>query len=81
MITIEGLTQRQRDILDLMWNLDTMDEVMEFISSLDDFKDQVDASSLAWMVMMDYKEEQGLLDEHAGTVQRIIDRIAGQRLR
>jgi hypothetical protein len=34
MITIEGLTELQRDIADRLWSLDTTEDVEEYISTL-----------------------------------------------
>lgn len=63
MITIEGLTKKQRAILDIMWSMDTKEQVQGFIQSLTT-KDQVDATSLMEILIHDSLEQQGALADY-----------------
>jgi len=63
MITIEGLTKKQRAILDIMWSMDTKEQVQSFIQSLT-LQDQVDATSLMEMLIHDSLEQQGALADY-----------------
>jgi hypothetical protein len=73
MIRIEGLNRKQRALLDIMWTIDDMDRLTEFIMSLPR-RDAVDCHSLIQMVMVDNLEEQGGLDAYKTHAQAAIDR-------
>ena len=63
MITIEGLTKKQRAILDIMWAMDTKEQVEGFIRSLQ-HSDRCDATSLMEMLIHDSLEQQGALADY-----------------
>jgi hypothetical protein len=50
MIKIDGLTLEQRCIADMMWNMETQEEVHEFIQCLDG-EQQRDAVTVLKMIM------------------------------
>ena len=70
MITISGLTPKQKALLTVMWDIDSVSKVHEFIRSLP-AQDARDAHSLLQMAIWESIEQQGELDaysDHARTV-------------
>jgi len=63
MITIEGLTKKQKAILDIMWSMDTREQVESFVQSLP-YADKFDATSLMEMLIHDSLEQQGALADY-----------------
>jgi hypothetical protein len=63
MITIEGLTKKQRAILDIMWSMDTKEQVESFVQSLP-HSDRCDATSLMEILIHDSLEQQGALADY-----------------
>ena len=61
MITISGLTPKQKALLTVMWDIDSVDKVQEFISTLP-AQDARDAHSLLQMAIWESIEQQGLED-------------------
>jgi hypothetical protein len=61
MITISGLTDKQKALLTVMWDIDSVDKVQEFISTLP-AQDARDAHSLLQMAIWESIEQQGLED-------------------
>jgi hypothetical protein len=59
MITITGLTARQKAMMDIMWSMDTMSKVQAFVRSLPK-QDALDCLSLVEMATLDTLEEDGL---------------------
>jgi hypothetical protein len=55
-VTINNLTQRQVELLDHMWELETMEEVEQWMLSLS-ARDQLISQSLMQMVMHEMVEE------------------------
>lgn len=55
-LTINNLTQRQVELLDHMWELETMEEVEQWMVSLS-ARDQLTSQSLMQMVMHEMVEE------------------------
>ena len=55
-MTINNLTQRQVELLDNMWELETMEEVEQWMVSLS-ARDQLTSQSLMQMVMHEMVEE------------------------
>jgi hypothetical protein len=56
MITITGLTRRQKRMLNIMWDLDTEDDYFEWYNSLDT-ELQAEADLLQRMVILESFEE------------------------
>lgn len=56
MITITGLTKRQKRMLNIMWDLDTEEDYFEWYNSLD-VELQQEADLLQRMVILESQEE------------------------
>lgn len=56
MITITGLTRRQKRMLNIMWDLDTEEDYFEWYNSLD-AELQAEADLLQRMVIIESQEE------------------------
>ena len=56
MITITGLTRRQKRMLNIMWDLDTEEDYFEWYNSLDEELQQ-EADLLQRMVILESQEE------------------------
>ena len=54
---IDGLTQEQCDMLDIMWNLDTCEELYNFFQTLDEDEYRM-ALTLQEMLIQEAEEEQ-----------------------
>lgn len=65
MITIQGLTARQKTIMDMLWTMDSMDKVNEFIRALPTKQDQVDAAALIQIAVEETIEQEQGLDRYA----------------
>ena len=71
MITISGLTDKQKALLTVMWDIDSVDKVQEFISTLP-ASDARDAHSLLQMAIWESLEQQGELDAYKDTADTAI---------
>lgn len=71
MIKIDGLTKHQRELLDKMWSMDTLDEVREWQWSLSD-QDQLLVESLIEVVGLAYIDEMVDASESFDTVQKTL---------
>jgi hypothetical protein len=61
MISIQGLTARQKSIMDMLWSMDSMDKVNAFIKALPTRQDQMDAATLIQIAVEEtLEQEQGL---------------------
>jgi hypothetical protein len=56
MITISGITKRQKRMLNIMWDLDTEEDYFEWYNSLDEELQQ-EADLLQRMVIIESQEE------------------------
>ena len=77
MITISGLTTKQKALLTVMWDIDSTDKVQEFIRTLP-AADARDAHCLLQMAIWESLEQQGELDaykDHATTAIRTASRL------
>jgi FtsZ-binding cell division protein ZapB len=72
MITIHNLTQKQKMLLDVMWNIENLQQVNDFINSLP-YKDKIDARSLLQIAIDESIEHEGGLTEWADEAQQAID--------
>ena len=72
MITITGLTHKQKALMDVMWCMDSMERVQAFVKSLPK-KDAQDCLSLITMATQDSLELEGL-DEYAQAADLAISR-------
>lgn len=73
MILIEGLTPKQKTILDIMWAMETKQQVQNFIESLP-VNDAVDATNLMEVLIHESLEAQGELDQYENIAKAAISR-------
>lgn len=76
MITIEGLTARQKSIMELLWSCRDIEQVQTLIRSLPSVADQYDALSLVQIATWESIEEELGLEDCA---EAAADIIAGLR--
>ena len=72
MITITNLTAKQRALMTVMWDMDSMDKVQAFIRTLS-AADARDAHSLLQMVIWETLEAEGELDAYMDHASRVIN--------
>ena len=77
MITITGLTDRQKTIMDLLWGCSTLDQVQTLIKALPDRQDQIDAAGLIKIATWETLEQELGLAQYAVDAERIIARVSG----
>ena len=71
--TIQGLTQRQKIIADLLWTCDTTGQMTALINSLPSEQDKVDATGLARIMVMEFQEED--LERYLDDAEAVISRV------
>lgn len=62
MITIEGLNKKQRLLADIIWALDTQDQVQAFIRSLPE-RDRQQAQLVCQMMILAFIDEVDTIDD------------------
>ena len=72
MITIHNLTAKQKMLLDVMWNIENISQVNDFINSLPQ-KDKMDARCLLQIAIDESIEHEGGLEEWANEALKAID--------
>lgn len=61
-MTIDGLTKRQVELLDIMWNcIDTDEEMLEWIDTLDP-EEQAEVATLQQMLILEVLDQEMLKD-------------------
>ena len=75
MITITGLTHRQKSIMQLLWDCDTIERVRDLIKSLPTEQDRRDAESLLQIAIEESLEQQGELDKYLDQARDIVAKI------
>jgi hypothetical protein len=73
MITITGLTDRQRTIMDLLWGCSTLEQVQALIQAMPTGQDQVDARSLVLIATHETLEQELGLDQYADQAKDAIN--------
>ena len=73
MITISGLTVRQKTIMDMLWSCNTLEQAQALIKALPSKQDMFDAQSLVEIAMMETLEEEGGLDRWEDLALEAID--------
>jgi hypothetical protein len=63
MITISGLTNKQRALMDVMWSMDSMSKVTAFVRSLP-LRDAQDCMSLITIATQETQEQEDGLDAY-----------------
>lgn len=71
-ITLNGLSDRQRRIADLIWNCSTLEQAQTLIRSLQG-QDGRDAQGIMTMIVHEVLEAEGGLDIYAEDAQAAID--------
>ncbi len=64
MITIQGLTDRQRNIMDLLWGCSSIEQVQTLIAALPDQQDRIDAQGLIKIATWESIEQELGLEEY-----------------
>jgi hypothetical protein len=72
MITIPNLTQKQKMLLDVMWNIENIQQVNDFINSLPQ-KDKIDARGLLEIAIAESIEHEHGLQDYEPLAERAID--------
>lgn len=72
MITIQGLTDRQKSIMDMLWSMDSMDKVNAFVRALPTKQDRADAASLIEIAVAETIEQEEGLDRYADRAGAVI---------
>ena len=73
MITIQGLTHKQKTLMDIMWAMEDLDKVKEFIKTLPR-QDAWDCLGLVEIAVQESYEESGALDDHKQAADLCISR-------
>ena len=76
MITISGLTEKQKALMTVMWDIDTTDKVHEFIRTLP-AADARDAHCLLQMAIWESIEQEDGLDAYKDHACSIINHARG----
>jgi hypothetical protein len=71
MISISGLTPKQKALMTVMWDIDSVTKVQEFIGTLP-AADARDAHSLLKLAIWESLEQQGELDAYKDTADTAI---------
>jgi hypothetical protein len=64
MITITGLTHKQKALMDIMWSMDSMPAVQSFIKTLPT-RDRQDCLALVAIAVQESLEEDNRMDDYA----------------
>jgi hypothetical protein len=78
MISISGLTPKQKALLTVMWDIDTTDKVHEFIRTLP-AADARDAHCLLQMAIWESIEQQEGLEDYEDMAKDCISRSSSKR--
>jgi predicted nucleic acid-binding Zn finger protein len=77
MITIQGLTHKQKVFMDVMWAMDSMPAVEAFINSLPK-RDSQDCQSLVAIAVQESLEEDNRLDLYEQDTIDLIARVSSR---
>ena len=77
MITISGLTPKQKALLTVMWDIDSVERVHEFIQTLP-AADARDAHSFLQMAIWESIEQQEGLEDYEQTAKDLISRSSSK---
>ena len=75
MISITGLTHKQKVFMDVMWTMDSMPAVQAFIKTLPK-RDQQDCLSLVEIAVQETLEEDNRMDDYEADALSVIARIS-----
>ena len=74
MITINGLTERHKQLIDLMWNCRDLDAVNTLINALPTEQDKVDCKSLCTILVQETLEQELGLEQYEAAATAAITR-------
>ena len=77
MITITGLTNKQKALMDVMWAMDSMPAVEAFIKTLPK-RDQQDCESLVTIAVQESLEEDNRLEDYEADAVNLIARVSSR---
>lgn len=78
MIQIENLTERQRQIMDLLWCCEDMPQLKTLINALPTLKDRQDAWSLSMLAMLEDLEQKGGMREYEQAAKDCLSRCSSK---
>ena len=76
MITITGLTHKQKVFMDVMWSMESMPAVNAFIKSLPT-RDGQDCASLVTIAVQDTLEQDNMMELYEQDAVDVIARVSG----
>ena len=74
MITINGLTERHKQLIELMWNCRDLDAVNTLINALPTKQDKLDCKSLCTILIQETLEQEEGLERYADAAEAAIAR-------
>jgi hypothetical protein len=74
MITITGLTDRQKSIMDLLWGCQDLEQLRALIQGLPTVRDRIDAQGLIWIAQTESLELEQGLEEYRDAASLAISR-------
>ena len=75
MITITGLTTKQKVFMDVMWCMDSMPAVEAFIRTLP-ARDQQDCLALVTIAVQETLEDEGRMQDYEEIARSVIARVS-----
>lgn len=75
--TIQGLTERQKTIADLLWACQGIDSVNQLIKALPTEQDRRDAQSMVKIIVYECWEQEHGLDAYESQALEAIERARG----
>ena len=75
MITITGLTHKQKVFMDVMWCMESMPAVEAFIKTLP-ARDQQDCQSLVAIAVQETLEQEGRINDYEQDAVSVIARVS-----
>jgi hypothetical protein len=77
MISITGLTDRQRSIMDLLWGCQDLEQLRALIQGLPTVRDRIDAQGLIWIAQTESLELEQGLEEYRDAANTAINSARG----
>lgn len=73
-IKLSGLTARQKQVIDLLWNCPTIEAAQALVAALPTHRDRCDARAMLTMVAHDSIEQEEGLDQYAEAASDLLSR-------
>jgi hypothetical protein len=77
MITITGLTNKQKVFMDVMWCMESMPAVEAFIKTLP-ARDRQDCQSLVTIAVQETLEQEGRINDYEQDARNVIARVSSR---